>query len=310
MFSRSSSSIEPIYNYAEAVAREASIAHVRGTDGIKPLGPRRYKHMQILKNEDESIACRLYSTNVVTFKPNGDIVICLGGWVSDTTAEFAYHVLGARFCVKDRKMFIESATDVNVTVGWFPLRTHGENIFRRAASGNLLNVKPIMHYRHQMNRKGANSVRKRYADFRAYMDRMIRLRANEAGRVYIRDSELVEVFGRHPENHKVPTMPPELWFGPHYKLDPKIYADFQVLIDRYGDEDKTQDYYKAFLWLASGIEEHIRDEYVTMRSMIKALDMLTFFFHRDEVFDKTECFGQMVADPYHKFFSQPHDQNT
>ena len=301
MFQRSSCNIDHIYGYAQACERYDSIVPVRGTD-IRPLAARRYKHMQIRKHDNGDIACRLYDTDVVTFKPDGDVVIHLGGWASVTTCEFVSAIVGLRTWLFDNKMWCMAAQGGSVQS--FPLASHGENIFFRNHMGSIEIRNPKIHSVHKVNRAGANNVRKRYADFRAYIDRTIRLRANEVGLAKINHGEMIEVFGPSEKNSK---MPPELWFGPNYKTDPKTYADFQVLIDRYGDEDKTQDYYKAFLWLAWSSDEYRRIEKVSSRGMLKILDDLILLFHREEAFTKVDCYGIVKKDPYIKFFSQPHD---
>lgn len=304
MFTRSSVHIKSIYNYMDAVDRERSIVPIRGST-LKPIGQRRDKHMKILKYEDGSIACRLFDTDVVTFKPDGHIVVQFNGWASVSSAEFAQAVLGVRFWLLDNKVWCMAAHEDSF--GSFPLDANGSNFLYRNGSGDLMILSPRAHVKHKINRVGANNVRKRYADFRAYVDRTIRLRANEKGLVLIADKELVDMFGPAIEGKHLPKLPPPLWFGPNYKTEQKTYADFQVLIDKYGDEDKTQDFYRAFLWLASSTESHRRTGFVTMKGMLKELDGLIYFFHRDEAFDVIECFGQAVKDPYVKFFSQPHD---
>lgn len=305
MFQRSSCNIDHIYGYAQACERYDSIVPIRGTN-IRPLSSRRYKHMQILKHDNGDIACRLYETDVITFKEmpklNGYVVVRLGGWASPTTSEFVNAVLGLRTWLFDNRMWCMAAHEGSVRN--FPLDSHKGNDFFLNLMGDWAIMDPKRHYVHKVNRAGANNVRKRYADFRAYIDRTVRLRADDKRLAKINYGEMIEVFGPSEKNFK---MPPELWFGPNYKTDPKTYADFQVLIDRYGDEDKTQDYYKAFLWLAWSSDEYRRIEKVSSEGMLKILDRLILFFHREEAFTKVDCFGEVKKDPHIKFFSQPHD---
>jgi hypothetical protein len=50
--------------------------------------------MQIIKQRDGSVACRLYDTNVLTFLPDGEIHFTNGGYATTTTHQFATAILG------------------------------------------------------------------------------------------------------------------------------------------------------------------------------------------------------------------------
>jgi hypothetical protein len=49
--------------------------------------------MQIIKHRDETIACRLYDTNVLTYLPDGEIHFTNGGYATNTTHQFATALL-------------------------------------------------------------------------------------------------------------------------------------------------------------------------------------------------------------------------
>ena len=75
-----------------------SIKPIRGrADDVRPLGDRRRTHEVIRKvhvrHEEtgamvEAYACRLYSTDVVTYFPDGSITIYTGGWNTMSTMKF------------------------------------------------------------------------------------------------------------------------------------------------------------------------------------------------------------------------------
>jgi hypothetical protein len=288
--------IEPIFNYAEACEREAGIKPIRGTD-IKPLGPRRHKQMQIVKNADGSIACRLYSTDVVTYKPDGDIVVQINGYASPTTIAFMSHVLLAKFLQFDSQVWWHEVYGAHRE---FPLLTHGDNIFRRAGAGDLALINPQMCKVHKINRQGANNVRNRYQSFRGYIDRTVRLRAGD-GKVDIEIEELKAMFSNDKGSLE---MPPILSVNTHYIIPKEKLAEFQQLIEDHGVADKTQDFYRAFLWLANSIDMYSRYNGVDKTMLYKQLDEITFFIHRGEAFVEIELFGESKRDPYYKFFSQ------
>lgn len=292
-----SKQIKPIFNYAEACEREAGIKPLRDTD-IKPLGPRRYKDMQILKQPNGDIACRLYLTNVVTFKPDGDIVVQIGGWASPTTISFMANILHSQFGQFDNQVWATTKTEENGEEKKLPLLTQGENIFRRCRSGDLLLTNPQSCKTHKINREGANNVRKRYKSFRNYIDRMFRLRAVD-GKLNIDVEELKAMFSKGG----LLVMPPRLFLGNGYIIPKEKLAEFQQLIEDHGVLDKTQDFYRAFLWLVHSIDLRRQWKGVNLSSLLRQLDEVTLYMHRGEAFVEIEHFGEQVKDSYAKFFS-------
>ena len=297
MFQRASFNIECIRDYARACESEAGIKPIRGTT-LKPLGPRRHKEMQILKQPNEDIVCRLYQTDVVTYKPNGDIVVQVGGWASPTTTAFMMNVLGNHFWQFDNQVWVSARTEEQGEDKSFPLLTQGDNVFRRIRSGDLLLTNPQSCKTHKINREGANNVRKRYKSFRDYIDRMVRLRAVN-GKVDINREELKAMFSTDERL----VMPPHLSISRGRGIPKERLAEFQQLIEDHGVADKTQDFYRAFLWLVHSIDLNRRWRGSDLALIIKQLDEVTFYMHRGEAFVETEHFGEQKKDSYAKFFS-------
>ena len=295
--SHASGQIEWIRDYARACEREAGIKPIRGTE-IKPLGPRRHKEMQILKQPNGDIACRLYQTDVVIYKPDGDIVVQVGGWASPTTTAFMGNALGGYFWQFDNQVWVRARTEEQDEDKPFPLLTQGENVFRRCQSGYLLLTNPQMCKAHKINREGANNVRKRYKSFRDYIDRMVRLRAVN-GKVDINREELKAMFSTDERL----VMPPHLSISRGRAIPKERLAEFQQLIEDHGVADKTQDFYRAFLWLADSIDMYVKYNGVNQGMLYKQLDEVTFYMHRGEAFVEIEHFGEQKKDSYHKFFS-------
>jgi hypothetical protein len=295
--SHASGQIEPIFIYAEACEREAGIKTIRGTK-IKPLGPRRHKEMQILKQPNGDIACRLYQTDVVIYKPNGDIVVQVGGWASPTTTAFMGNILRGRFYQFDNQVWVSARTEEQDEDKPFPLLTHGDNVFRRSRSGGLFLTNPQSCKTHKINREGANNVRKRYKSFRNYIDRMFRLRAVN-GLMEVGLEEIRAMFS----NGEVLVMPPLLRVDSGRVTPKERLAEFQQLIEDHGVADKTQDFYRAFLWLVHSIDLNRRWRGSDLALIIKQLDEVTFYMHRGEAFVETEHFGEQKKDSYAKFFS-------
>ena len=311
MFNKVKLDLQPIRDYAQAVEREASIKPIRGRYDVKPLAQRRNLSIRIQKQGDD-IVCVHHSTGVVTFKPDGDIVVRIDGWASQTTATLISTILGADFYIFDKQMWCMAAYDNPETLMHFPISLHGETTFRRpgkAGCYRLQIVNPIRLKAHKINRRGSNNVRARYADFIAYADRTFRLRAiNERGMAKFSSTEFEDVFGKNESG--ITRLPKALWVSDYYNLDPKHYANFQVLIDRYGDEDKTQDYYKALLWLVLGIDNYRTGGWATVYDVYRALDEVLKLIHREEMFTEVDAFGLQKRDTHGKFFRQRRDQSS
>jgi hypothetical protein len=89
--------IPALRTYAQALEHHESIKPIRGKEWLRPIinspNGRRRKHMQILKQRDGSVACRLYDTDVLTYYPNGEIHFTNGGYATNSTHQFATALL-------------------------------------------------------------------------------------------------------------------------------------------------------------------------------------------------------------------------
>jgi hypothetical protein len=98
-------------------------------------------------------------------------------------------------------------------------------------------------------------------------------------------------------------MPPRLYLGNGYIIPKEKLAEFQQLIEDHGVVDKTQDFYRAFLWLAYSIDLRRLWKGVDLSSLLRQLDEVTLYMHRGEAFVEIEHFGEQKKDSYAKFFS-------
>lgn len=268
--------------YADAVLHEAEVKPIRGTD-TKPIGVRRNKHMN-MRREGEDIVCRLYQTDVVTYKPDGKIVIKLDGYTSDTTCGFISDLLGPAFYIFDHRVWCR------VKDGEFPLNNHGENVFVRGENKWLRFTNPAPNIVHKVNRAVANKVRKQYAGFKKYLEGMCKLRKCDKHLVAVSTQEVEDVFGvKRPES---------LYFGRDYGMKDKTKQEVLRLLK----STEAADQYKVFLWLCVGIRTFMHWEYVHQYEVIKKFDDLIMYLHRDEVFNAEEVQGVQKRDPYGKFF--------
>jgi len=106
--------------YQDALEHYESIKPIRGKDWLRPVintpNGRRKQHMQIIKHRDNTIACRLYNTDVLTYHPNGEIHFTNGGYTTNATHQFATALLKARW-VGYRCFFNSHKRQTTVTVG-------------------------------------------------------------------------------------------------------------------------------------------------------------------------------------------------
>ena len=294
--------IPHLYNYLGASRHFDEVPTIRGKD-IKPIGHRRYTYMTIRKDPDESIACRLYQTDVVTFHKDGRIVINCGGYATQTTSQFIMNVLDQYCRVFYNRLWICARPKGGAKELQYALHPIEDNVFTRDTDARLILHNPIVSLIHRINRKQANNVRATYKDFRKYVTNVCKLRMDvTTGEVQLERGEVAAQIAVDKNGCAVTVAP--LWVNMHYKLNTDQLKKFMGLITKEQDEDKTEDYYKAFLWLAFGLDSFRRYNYVTREGLLKALDDVLFLVHRDEVFERQDVTGSMLRDPYAKFFGQ------
>jgi hypothetical protein len=105
--------------YEQALAHYESIVPIRGSDNVRPIckttNGRRKKQYQIHKYNNGAIACRLYDTDVLVFRPDGEITFHNGGWPSNTTHSFATGILSITWIA--RCMFSTNRGRTLITLG-------------------------------------------------------------------------------------------------------------------------------------------------------------------------------------------------
>lgn len=170
-----------IKDYAAAVRDHAGVVPLKTgkNKGTRPLGDRKKVHITIREeraaenakhNLGPDIVVRLYSSDIVTYKPNGEIHVTNGGWISSTTHDLLTAVLGVRVFTH------QNAAWIKCTMGDMPLphRAEAPAIFRRDADGALSLMNPVYPTVYRIKRKEAAEVRKKSAPFRKYLSGLIK----------------------------------------------------------------------------------------------------------------------------------------
>ncbi len=194
--------LERLHDFREAELFYKSVVPIRGrAEDVRPLGARRdADKYRIVKcgNEDKGIEYHavLYNSGCIRFLPNGEIVISTCGFNTALTMSFIAEVLGIGagrqrgtnvFRISEQNYITKGAEEVRI---------------RHIGNGQFEIISENKHFQYVINRTGANSVRRRSADFRRYLRGFVSLRTQEVMLYYqkqnlvcIPASEFREIFG-------------------------------------------------------------------------------------------------------------------
>ena len=288
-----------IKTYEEALAHEASVKPIRGKT-IKPLHRRRDTHLTIRKRtgfnfEGEEVVIKMYETDIVKYRPNGDIYVNIDGWVSMTTCQVLTDVLGADFHRYNRRMWVRCDIPESYTPHALPIDAHAPNIFRV----NMSNTLEFQNYKypvvHTLSRQAANIVRKQYKSFRQYLTNNFKLRSEDGVTCTFEVNEFVHAF-EIDDVYGMPRLPNVQVVGNKW-TSKKAITHYMALITNDGLGHKTEDFYKAVLTTVGG-NRHA----VTLKQLLKILDDCILYHHRDTVFVKKQVTtGAWAKDTYSRF---------
>lgn len=168
-----------IDSYQDAKAHFEKVNPIRGrANTVKPLGRnRRYTWYLIVENtianqaensEYKTYACELYGTKCVEYYPNGDIVLRNGGWQTPTSFAF----IG--YSIRDLGKMI------SVSGKWYFINKHNEHyVFKnelhlvKGEDGDYRAKTELQEFKHSVNRKAMNAIRKKYSVFINYGKTML-----------------------------------------------------------------------------------------------------------------------------------------
>lgn len=296
-----------ITNYRTASAVEAGIKPIRGrTPECKPLGKRSKTHINIRK-ENDTIKCRLYQTDVLTYYADGRIEICLDGWASQTTLGFIEAVSGMGAMRRHGRIWLQARARAggSTVYGWFPLHTHAPNFLRYdLETCNRIFENPETFTTHKINRKGVNNVRKVYRAFRDYIVQTMRVRDNgfsgeEFGEMFGWKESIAGIEGRAAK------LPVDVGVVGYLKPNGEAITNFLALTrPTTNAATQTMNFYKASLILAHSAGAWWGGACrPTEYSMLKGLHNAMLFHHKDECFTEEPApAGVAVKDAYEAFF--------
>ena len=168
--------VKRCFTYADAKYVHDKTTPIRGrSPDLRPLGQRRDAEVYSVRMSGANVEFVLYKTPVVTYLPDGDVVIKTDGWNSMSTHQFIEQVLGVK-CYGARRNTVMEARSAEGDVHKYIIpKDKGITMIHAGGNWRITQFNTIYEYR--LNRKAANAVRKKYADFLRYVKGMVNLRS-------------------------------------------------------------------------------------------------------------------------------------
>ena len=305
--------IIPMTRFADALAKYEITTHIRGRDTEeRPLGVRKKPQFQIRK-QGESIACRLYNTNVVVFNPDNTIDVHVpSNYRTPTTANFigevlGYHRAGAHVSDNDVVVWIKG-DDARY------LRA-GENVKLRVEdNGGLTLLSNDRNFKvHNVKRNELNALRKSVDKFRKYMRGNVKLRE---GMFNTTETEELSALLRREEIMDVPVDMENGWrnrdkwvlkmpMNNHLFSDaavPNFITKANKFIEM-AQSDNNSDYSAMVTWLAMSVVgySYRNQACVSVSQMDKALTDLLIAANPHVLEAKEEGRDKIQRDAYARF---------
>ena len=185
--------VPQVTDYGDALRWHDTTKPTRGrSPEIRPLGDRKDVDTYSVRMNGDDVEFVLYKTPVITYKPNGEIVLRTDGWASVASHQFITRVLG----IPARGKAGSSVLKV-FNVRWQDYTMTGDNTLTLCVEGTGA-WRVLAHetlYGYKANRKALTTVRSRYSEFRKYLDGFINLRQEERvlhqGRAYEHRSNVI-----------------------------------------------------------------------------------------------------------------------
>ncbi len=191
-------------SFEQALEHYESIKPIRGSNNLRPIcdttNGRRKKHMQIIKRDNATVVCRLYDTDVLTFRmgkswEDGVIEYNSGGFISNTTHSFASSILYPYVGFWTKKGSTE------IAINWQHHEDHAKSYhvgpnqtFKMKRTGEphqppeYTAINPPKNFEYYLKRKEYNAHRKPLKEFQEHCIRMTKLadpKEKQSGRMKV-----------------------------------------------------------------------------------------------------------------------------
>lgn len=285
-----------LLSYDQAARWESEIKPIRGdANGTKPLGVRNKKHMNIRKDEDtQDIVIRVNGgTDNVRYRPNGDIVINIGGYAHIGMHEFLGQLLMMDVRTYDSnawvKCFYQSSPMEAAVSGEYIMPFNTDMVFRMdAITRQCVTADVAPAFTHKVNREKSNLVRKSYASFTRYLRNMVKLRTEILERAHWTGDRVAErvvtISNEELANLGIKT-------GYHERINFRKSSDSLAQNVRgMMISDDPEQHYRAFAHVAHGAAGY---SYMPQRGLAVYDYAITDFYnkfllfaHKDEVLER------------------------
>ena len=171
-YSLDASGLRRVEDYAKAVEIEAEIVPIRGkSPECKPLDTKRHKQSVTIRRVGEDVVIKAYETDVLTYKPDGEIVVDTGGYSTMSTADVIGRVLGVRSRPYGGRLWIQ------LVGGWYAMGRGTRLVRGKENPTYVYPLNPIHVPVRQLNRKKTKVVRDKFRPFMDYARGMCKLLA-------------------------------------------------------------------------------------------------------------------------------------
>ena len=233
------SGITQLTNYEQALKHYESVVPIRGhgsNAGTKPLGMRNKPQFQIVMDTSDAVSCRLYKTDVITFRPDGFIRFRTDRYTTSTTANFIAQVLGTPCSKFDNRLILA------VNGGAY---TVNEMLVLRSEGGAYKVWRCEPDIVHTIDRKTMNAIRKDMREFINYVSGVMKMQEGKLSPDEY-DEGLKPLAGTLGATLRtqVPRITIDSWSHSHTQTSALI--DKFLSLVRSGD---AGNWYLSFLWL-------------------------------------------------------------
>jgi hypothetical protein len=297
-------------DYGDALHKYENTTDIRGRteEPKRPLGHRdRTNQYSIRKEEDGTIACVLYRSPVVRFKPDGDIILRDFDYPTTSTCYFIGEVLGGL-----ASYLFNGSICIRVGGVMSRMATNTDLVLRKNEQGDLYIVNPSREVTHHINRGMPNKVRKQFDEFAKYAEGMLKVRddgtflAQEYDDMFTKltPEEKLNDFRQYKDMPLGLNRPEAVCFAESIKEIVRLMTDTSA--------DKHVSHYKALLAMAHNFGRSsysfggnwaLSGNQISMSSIEHGLRAIAMGINRDKVFKTIEVpEGQVVRDRYADFF--------
>ena len=289
-----------IQDYAIALKAFNYIKPLRGrSPEIKPLGNRRDADTYHIRKDGEAVELVLYKTPVITFMPDGEVVLFVDSYNTVATHQFIQQVLGIG------ASGVRRTTVLTINNSKYTLADKDKLRLRKdEESGKWQVLNPSEQWTWRLDRKAVSNVRAQYGEFYKYLKGFVNLRTEnmkishwaekEKDCIRVQQSEFKSVCGG--------TFPMSVYaymdkrgkqsldwnaVKPHQYEKSAMMFEKLIRSDQ-PEEDKHTNFYKAALLLIAKLENDrmdIRTDDVTVvsKNIVPLLDDVLFMIHAHQV---------------------------